>query len=322
MVTDFDRELAQVDADLGRLRQASPDDVEAATQLAYRLQHRANLTGARPVEAERAVAQAIERWGPAQDLCLLKATMHLQSHELAAARDAVHAAPGLAATDPGRLLLADIELQRGGDATAEATYGQVEQTWDVLARIAHLHVLRGAPAEAQAWYDVAEDELTAKQMRSYAWLCVQRGEVEEACGHPEAAATHYAKAERGYSGWWSVTAHRAALLPDDQAIAANREIYARFPRPETAEAIGIRYARSGRPLDAGPWLDRALAGYLGPDGLGSPRYHHHLAAFYTSVRPDPAEAVRWARLDWELRPNPRTAKALAAAMDMRRSAHA
>jgi len=70
----------------------------------------------------------------------------------------------------------------------------------------------------------------------------------------------------------------------------------------------------GRPIQAREWHDRALSGYLGSVSRGDVQYLHHLATFYADVRQDGAEAVRWARRDWELRPNRIAEDALAWAL--------
>ena len=47
---------------------------------------------------------------------------------------------------------------------------------------------------------------------------------------------------------------------------------------------------------------------------GGVHYFHHLADFYADAREDPAEAVRWARKDLEMRSNFSTQAALAWAL--------
>jgi hypothetical protein len=59
----------------------------------------------------------------------------------------------------------------------------------------------------------------------------------------------------------------------------------------------------GRAEEARAWHDLALAAYLDSVERGDVHYLHHLAHFYLESRPDPAEALRWASADYELRPN-------------------
>jgi len=65
---------------------------------------------------------------------------------------------------------------------------------------------------------------------------------------------------------------------------------------------------------ARPWHDKALAAYLSSEQRGEVHYFHHLAVFYADVRDDGTKAVKWARRDVALRPNPATHDALAWAL--------
>ena len=67
----------------------------------------------------------------------------------------------------------------------------------------------------------------------------------------------------------------------------------------------------GKPDQAQPWHEKALAAYLDSVQRGNVHYFHHLADFYAEVREDGAEAVRWARKDLELRQSFSTQAALA-----------
>jgi hypothetical protein len=77
-----------------------------------------------------------------------------------------------------RLLRADLEFQHGDYQEAEAGYVgaiEAERSWGGLARLAYFRGKMGDLEDADRLYREAEDELTAKEMRSYAWLEVQRG---------------------------------------------------------------------------------------------------------------------------------------------------
>src|SRR5215813_10633065 len=106
--TDYERELNRVDRDIAELSAAPRDDVEAGTKLAYRYYQRASLTGIGFAVAERVADDALRRFGPAQDLCLLRATLHSRFHRVAPARRELARSPGLSTTLLGRLLTADL----------------------------------------------------------------------------------------------------------------------------------------------------------------------------------------------------------------------
>ena len=155
-------------------------------------------------------------------------------------------------------------------------------------------------------------------MRAYAWVRLQRGLLELRRGRHDAAMGHYRRAEQAYSGYWLVDEHIAELLGAqgkfDAAIALYRRVVARAPRPELHQALGDLYNFAGRPAEAAPWHDKALALYLESVQRGEVHYYHHLASFYADVRGDGAAAVKWARQDVELRPNAGTREALAWAL--------
>ena len=71
-----------------------------------------------------------------------------------------------------------------------------DRTWDNLARLAHFEFKMGDAGAADRLFEEAEDELTAKEMRSYSWLELQRGLIDLAHGRHDETAAHYERAER------------------------------------------------------------------------------------------------------------------------------
>jgi tetratricopeptide (TPR) repeat protein len=190
--------------------------------------------------------------------------------------------------------------------------------WDNLARSAHWKSKFGEVNEADDLYAEAEDQLTVKQMRSFAWLEVQRGMLDFKRGRYADARVHYQRAEAGYPGYWHTSEHLAELLAAeqkfDEAISILVDVAASTGKPELLQTIGELYIVTARKDTAQPWLDKALAAYMDSVRLGGVHYFHHLADFYAGVGEDPAEAVRWARRDFELRSNFSTQSALAWAL--------
>jgi tetratricopeptide (TPR) repeat protein len=155
-------------------------------------------------------------------------------------------------------------------------------------------------------------------MRSYAWLELQRGVLALTHGRYIEARKHYQRAEDAYPGHWHTDEHFAELLAAeekfDEAAVLFREVIARCPKPELQQALGELYLFCGRPEAAQPWLDGALAAYLESVERRGVHYFHHLADFYADAREEPAEAVRWARKDIEMRSNFSTQAAMAWAL--------
>lgn len=324
--SDYEIELARIDADIAALAADAfgpPLDSERATRYVYRLYQRASLTGdLDELEAAgAAVVRLIGKVRHAGDLYFLKANLDFKFHRLADVRRDLEEGEGLSESPEGRALRADLDFQEGRYAEAEAGYERLireERTWDGFARLAHMRGRMGDADEADRLYQAAADELTAKEMRHYSWVELQRGLLDLTRGRYEDARAHYARAGRAYSGHWVVEEHLAELLGAegefDAAASLYEKVCARVPRPEFYQALGELYEHMGRPERAGPWLERAHAAFVASAARGQVHYYHHLADFYADVREDGAEAVRWARKDLELRRNFSTLAALAWAL--------
>jgi tetratricopeptide (TPR) repeat protein len=306
-------------ADLGALRRrrleheatADPTSPATATEL-LTLRHReVSLAGGRPDELLALgddVDRAVRRFPGWPDLRLLRATLALAVHRSDVARAALTAVPELSGLPAGRVLAADLATFDGDYAVAREGYLQAareEPGWDVEARLASLAVATGDVRGAEDRYAAAEDDLTAKQLRSFAWVRVQRAELALRLGDLARAGRFLDDAEAAYPGWWYVAAHRAAVdsargRPED-AVAGYRAVLAEVDRPEFREALGTALLAVGRPEEAAACHAAALAVYSASAARGEVHYLHHLAAFCADVRPDPPAAVTWAQADVRLR---------------------
>ena len=325
-LTDFEVELDRIDkaiAELGSNTLSPPVDSERATKFVYLVYQRASLSGRlRELEdAEAALDTAIKHLGPAGDLYFLKANIDFKFHRLGDVRLDLETGRDLRESPQGRTLLCDLDFQEGRYDDARKGYEALieeDRTWDNLARLAYLEWKLGDAPGADQLYLEAEDELTAKEMRHYAWVELQRGVLKLRGGRSEDAWTHYDRAGRAYSGHWLVDDHKAECLGAQGRFAEAAELYeqcvARVPRPEFQQALGELYQLLGEPDRAESWNQKALAAYLGAAERGGVHYYHHLVDFYADVREDGPEAVKWARKDIELRRNFATLAALAWAL--------
>jgi tetratricopeptide (TPR) repeat protein len=264
------------------------------------------------------VERAVGRFPGWPDLRLLRATVALAVHRPDVAAAALHGMPGLTSLPSARVLSADVASFTGDYAAARAGYlraAREDPQWDTTARLAALALATGAFDEADARYAEAEDEITVKQMRGFAWVRVQRGDLARALGDLDRAAGCYADAAHAYPDWWYVTAHRAALDAvagrHEEAIAGYRRVLADVDRPEYREALGTALAAMGHTAEAADCHAAALAAYLGSAARGEVHYLHHLAAYYADVQPCPDAAVGWARQDVAVRRNGTTLSLLA-----------
>jgi tetratricopeptide (TPR) repeat protein len=325
MVTDYQVELSRVDAEIARIESTAPAypiDPERATAYAYRLYQRASLTGILEHlrSAEAAINEALER-APNGDLWLLKANLDFKTHRLAETGRDLEAFPGLRESVEGRVLTADIDFQAGRYDEAGRAYEGISQdarTWDSLARLAFFKAKTGNAAEADDLYVAAEEELTAKEMRSYAWLELQRGKLAIEYGRAGPAAAHFKLATAAYSGYWLVDQHAADLARADGRIGDAAALYVTVVdathRPEHQQTLSELYFSLGELGTAEVLLDKALTGYLQSVSRGEVQYYHHLADFYVDARRDCAKAVEWARKDIAIRRNHSTLTVLAWAL--------
>jgi tetratricopeptide (TPR) repeat protein len=321
--TDFELELARINTGLAELNDNAfelPVDRAKITKLAYLQYQRASLTGnlAELSVAERTLDHLIQHLGNDGDLYFLKANINFKLHRLADVERDLEASPDLSQSAPGRALKADLDFQQGRYDAARSEYERLieeERTWDTLSRLAYFNFKMGDFETADRLYDEAVDELTAKEMRHYAWVELQRGVVDLTRGDYAQTRAHYKRAERAYSGHWMVEEHLAELLgaegKNDEAEAVYRRVVSRVPRPDFQQALGELYLSMGKTADANEVLEQAQAAFLESAQRGEVHYYHHLADLYADVFENGAEAMKWAQKDLELRRNFSTLAAMA-----------
>jgi tetratricopeptide (TPR) repeat protein len=319
--TAFDIELEQLDRAI-ESADGSASTSEEATRHVTLLYRRATLTG--NLDALRTAATeinaALVRVGPWPDLCLLKAQLDFTMHRFQDVQWDLEMAEGLGTTDRARAILADLCLQRGAYDEAGRTYEALarDESWESFARLGHFKGLMGDLDGAEHAYADAEDEITAKEMRSYAWVELQRGSLHLSHGHDGLAWDCYQRADRAYPGYWLVHQHMAewlAVTGDmEQAAARYSDILSHVSRPEIQQAAGTVCERMGEAPLAASWHEAALTAYLDSAARGEVLYIHHLAELYADIRKDAVEALRWARADLAIRENHLTWAALAWAL--------
>jgi tetratricopeptide (TPR) repeat protein len=322
----YESEVAKARGDIAVLKSITlrdSRDVEKRVRLAYRQFHLASLM---EDESEykivkEIIAGILRDFGPQEDVCLLSANLNGRFHRLEQAKQDLAMCPPLAERHAGRAIMADIDFQQGRYEQARialrALIGE-NRTWDLLARLARWQGKMGEPDEADQLYEEAEDELTAKEMNSFAWLELQRGALAQSRGRYGKARTHYQRAAASFPGHWRADEHMAGLLAAEghlaEAEALLQSVVARAPLPELKQALGELLALIGRMEEARPWLDAALAAFLASAEEGAVHYYHHLADLLAGVLNQPANAVEWARKDVALRSNFNTQSELAWAL--------
>jgi tetratricopeptide (TPR) repeat protein len=321
--SDYQIELARIDKDIAELQQralVSPVDSEKATRYVHALYQRAALTGniGKLEAADAMIDAAVREVAHPGDLHFLKANLAFKLHRLTDVRHNLNAVPSVRKSLEGQALWADLDFQEGRYPAAKQGYERLiahNCSWDNLVRLAYFAAKMGDSDAADRRYLEAEDELTAKEMRSYAWVELQRGLLHLTHGRHDEAEVCYRRADRAYSGYWLVHEHRAELMGArgqfGEAAALYESLVARVPRPELQQALGDLYGAMGEEERSQAWHARALGGYLDSVRRGGVHYYHHLVDFYSDVARDGAAAVHWASKDIALRDNFFTQAALA-----------
>lgn len=305
--TDYEAELAGIERKLAAL-EAGEDPVKAGRR-AFQLYQRASLTAsfADFRAAETALDQAIAL-APHPDLVLLKAQLDFKLHRLARAK-ALAASPEMADVPEARMLRADLAFQEGRYAEARKGYEAAlrhERTWDTLARLAWLESRSGNPAGAEKLYIEAQDGLTAKEMRSYAWLELQRGVLDLEAGRHAEALAHYEQAGRAWSGYWLIDEHVAEVLGllgrTDEAIALYRQIVDRTHNPEFLSALATLLERRD-PAQAEAFYREAERRFEEQSRLYPEAALGHFLEHKIERKEPAPDLLAMARRNVELRPN-------------------
>src|SRR5262249_61925086 len=114
--------------------------------------------------------------------------------------------------------------------------------WANLDSLAYWEAKFGDADLADGLDGQAQNEISVKEMRSFAWVELQRGLLDLNRGRYDGAMAHYQKAEKAYSGYWLVDEHMAELLGATRRFEAAASLYesvgARAPLPELHRRLG------------------------------------------------------------------------------------
>jgi tetratricopeptide (TPR) repeat protein len=161
-------------------------------------------------------------------------------------------------------------------------------------------------------------QLSTPSPEILSWCLVQSGQLSFNLGQWDAAEKNYQAALTERPDDTAALEHlaelRAAQEKYGEAVALYEKAIARTPRPEFWQALGDVYAAMGKLTSAGTWHGRARDAYLKNAAEGNAHYFHHLAGFFSDTEEDPAEALKWARRDLELRHTAAAEDALAWAL--------
>jgi tetratricopeptide (TPR) repeat protein len=283
-IGDCADELRRLDVALASLDDTDGAD-SAARRAHLRLRH-ARLSGVLDElrDADTAVSTALRCYPEWPDLPYLRASADLEMHQPAAALAHLDVVPGLAESPAGLELRGAALEQLGRHMQAQDCYTRAlaaDPSWQALAGLAQVRAVLGDPGAADALYEQAEDDLTAKQMSAFAWVRAARGELAAGSGDHETAWAHYRSATAAFSGYWFIESQVAALLRRedrlDEAAAAYATLRARTARPELAQALGDVHRLREDEHESARWYAVARAEYHASVARGEALYLHHLA---------------------------------------------
>ncbi len=254
-----------------------------------------------------ALTRSAEHFGALTGLANALAARHAFDEAYEVGRRAIKANPDAA---DGYAVAGDAALEAGKVTEAAALFDRVAQLapgYHAHTRAANLAAARGDTRGAYA--SLAKAAADAPRLNldpeRRAWPHIRTGSI--AFDHGD-----WKRAESSYTAALGITPenpvaleHLAELRAAQKQFAQARELYARAiaadPRPEYHEAVGNIHAAEGRQDDARAAFDRARRGYLAAVEEGDPGAYRRLALFFADIEPNPAEAVKWARKDFEIR---------------------
>jgi tetratricopeptide (TPR) repeat protein len=270
--------------------------------------------------AEDLLARLQAQFGATDGVCLARAKLHYTLHRLANAKQVLDGCPRLAGTVEDLGLRADIAFYSGRYKDAGIIYrALVNQVGapQTYIQLALFSAKTGAPGEASAFLEAAEQRYHGASALQESWFALQRGLIELDRGRYEEARSLFALADERMPGYWLNQEHLAEVARLMGDAPAARRIYEDVVKqtgaPEYLDALGVIEAGSGQAQGSRRLLDRAEAIYSErakrfPEAIAGHALEHYLKA-----APQPARALTLAEANFQNRPYGDAAIALAKA---------
>jgi|GEM_PF-2184890 len=230
-------------SDLVRIQNAMAQLKPTEPKYAYLQVQQAQLTG--NFEDFYRANQLLAAFPDDRELVFLRAKVGLSMHDVAQGKnlyDKLSAYPNDTRTED---LAIDIALQQGQYQPAVEMLTarlQRDAQWSDLARYAFLLHKFGDSKAADQLYAIAQERLSAKQIKDYAWLELQRGIIDLENGKHADALAHFELANRSYPGHWLIEEHLAetyALLNQpSKAIPLYQQVIQQSDNPMYFFALG------------------------------------------------------------------------------------
>jgi tetratricopeptide (TPR) repeat protein len=266
------------------------------------------------------MARIQARFGMTESVCLARARLHFTQHRLVKAKQALDACPRLAGRADALGLYADIAFYSGRYKDAGIIYRTLVNqvgTPGTYIQLALFDAKTGAPGEALAFFEAAENRYHGGSALQDSWFALQRGLIELDRGRDDEARALFALADERMPGYWLNDEHTAEATRLKGDVAAAKTIYEAVVKktgaPEYLDALGMIDAEAGDTAAAKPLFDRAEAIYTErakrfPEAIAGHALDHYLKA-----APQPAKALELAEANFKNRPYGDAAIALAKA---------
>jgi len=160
----------------------------------------------------------------------------------------------------------------------------------------------GEVARADALFIEAQQHYPDVAPFPVAWLYFQHGSMWEKAGKPTRARALFQAAVERVPGYAHAASHLASLSSGDAAVALLTPIVRTSGDPEYAAQLGVLLREAGQ-RDAGEGLIvGARQGYERLTTAHPEAFADHAARFWLGAGADAVKALRWARVNFEVRP--------------------
>lgn len=320
LATDYDAELKRINdamqlVDKKMSVALSANDTNQVRDLVHKNVHLIYAKGALTASyadfkrAEVAIEEALNHYPTSQDLYMLRANFNFKMHRLTAAERDLHKLDNVADGLEIRSLWADLDFQRGKYQEAEIRYKNILEdfdVWDAKARLAYYQLKTGHPDQALASYNNASDQLSAKEMRFFAWVELQKGLIDFEYGRYSEALTHYLQADREYSGYWQIEEHIAEVLNvlgrTRESIALYKKIIKKTNDPEFMGALAVILEKR-HDKSAASYFQAADRGYAEQLALFPEAVSGHIINYWLVKKEPDMRLLEFALQNHRLRPN-------------------
>ncbi len=273
------------------------------------------------LRVQQEAAKAVDSGVAHDDLILLLAQVHLDSHDLAAAEQILSRFDRAGQSADGLILRSALLRQQGQlGAAGRVLFAGSRRSPRRSLGLAGLYDDLGVDEAADGWYAAAAQDLDAKQLGLLTWIQIQRARLRRRRGDLPAAGRHLHVAECAGGGWGTLVERarwQEACGQSQLAAGTWQDVVRRTGRPDHRHALAGALRRCGRDRAADHLFTEADEGYRRLSVRLPWRYLHHRVQWHLDVDGDLDAAVELGWRDFAARPNPHTGRRLVGVLSAR-----